>query len=139
MRSLRKLQRQQEPKSPFVFTSERGSPFTTAGFARLVERAGAAAGFEFKPILICFATPVGLRWPTRGTIRGPCKLTLATATFSTRFATPSCHLIGSRISGDRGRRCDHLLLKLAESLCQRADFKDAHEARSYFDERVLRC
>jgi site-specific recombinase XerD len=31
-----------------VFTSERGSPFTTAGFARMVERAGAAAGFEFK-------------------------------------------------------------------------------------------
>jgi integrase len=48
MRALRKLQREQEPKSPFVFTSERGSPFTTAGFARLVERAGAAAGFEFK-------------------------------------------------------------------------------------------
>ena len=33
-RSLRRLQREQEPKSPFVFTSERGSPFTTAGFAR---------------------------------------------------------------------------------------------------------
>jgi integrase len=48
MRALRKLQRDQEPKSPFVFTSERGSPFTTAGFARLVERAGAAAGFKFK-------------------------------------------------------------------------------------------
>jgi integrase len=48
LRALRKLQREQEPKSPFVFTSERGSPFTTAGFARLVERAGAAAGFEFK-------------------------------------------------------------------------------------------
>ena len=48
MRVLRKLQREQEPKSPFVFTSERGSPFTTAGFARLVERAGAAAGFKFK-------------------------------------------------------------------------------------------
>ena len=31
-----------------MFTSERGSPFTTAGFARMVERAGAAAGFEFK-------------------------------------------------------------------------------------------
>src|SRR3974390_1524762 len=27
MRSLRRLQREQEPKSPFVFTSERGSPF----------------------------------------------------------------------------------------------------------------
>jgi integrase len=48
LRALRKLQREQEPKSPFVFTSEHGSPFTTAGFARLVERAGEAAGFKFK-------------------------------------------------------------------------------------------
>jgi integrase len=47
-RALRKLQRDQEPKSPFVFTSERGSPFTTAGFARMLERAGEAAGFKFK-------------------------------------------------------------------------------------------
>jgi hypothetical protein len=30
-------------KSPFVFTSERGSPFTTAGFARMLERAGVEA------------------------------------------------------------------------------------------------
>ena len=43
MRALRKLQREQDPKSPFVFTSERGSPFTTAGFARMVERAGVEA------------------------------------------------------------------------------------------------
>ena len=28
MRALRKLQREQEPRSPFVFTSERGSPFS---------------------------------------------------------------------------------------------------------------
>jgi integrase len=48
LRALRRLQREQEPKSPFVFTSERGSPFTTAGFARLVERAGAAAGLGLK-------------------------------------------------------------------------------------------
>ena len=48
LRSLRRLQREQEPKSPFVFTSERGSPFTTAGFARMVERAGMEAGFGFK-------------------------------------------------------------------------------------------
>ena len=33
LRALRRLQREQEPKSPFVFTSERGTPFTTAGFA----------------------------------------------------------------------------------------------------------
>ena len=48
LRSLRRLQREQEPKSPFVFTSERGSPFTTAGFARMVERAGAEAKLGFK-------------------------------------------------------------------------------------------
>jgi type 1 fimbriae regulatory protein FimB/type 1 fimbriae regulatory protein FimE len=48
MRALRKLQREQDPKSPFVFTSERGSPFTTAGFARMVERAGIAARLDFK-------------------------------------------------------------------------------------------
>jgi integrase len=47
-RALRKLQREQEPKSPFVFTSERDAPFTTAGFARMLERAGEAAGFKFK-------------------------------------------------------------------------------------------
>jgi type 1 fimbriae regulatory protein FimB/type 1 fimbriae regulatory protein FimE len=48
MRALRRLQREQDPKSPFVFTSERGSPFTTAGFARMVERAGGAAKLSFK-------------------------------------------------------------------------------------------
>ncbi len=48
LHALRKLQREQEPKSPFVFTSERGSPFATAGFARLVERAGVEAGLGFK-------------------------------------------------------------------------------------------
>jgi len=48
LRWLRRLMREQEPKSPFVFTSERGSPFTTAGFARMVERAGVEAGFGFK-------------------------------------------------------------------------------------------
>jgi integrase len=48
LRALRRLQREQEPKSAFVFTSERGSPFTTAGFARMVERAGIEAKLGFK-------------------------------------------------------------------------------------------
>jgi integrase len=48
LRALRRLQREQEPKSSFVFTSERGSPFTTAGFARMVERAGAEARLGLK-------------------------------------------------------------------------------------------
>jgi integrase len=47
MRALRRLQRENSA-SPFVFVSERGSPFTTAGFARMIERAAAAAGLELK-------------------------------------------------------------------------------------------
>jgi integrase len=48
LRALRRLQRAQQPKSPFVFTSERGAPFSTAGLARMVERAGVGAKLEFK-------------------------------------------------------------------------------------------
>jgi site-specific recombinase XerD len=48
LRALRRLQREQEPKSPIVFTSERGAPFSTAGFARMVERAGREAKLVIK-------------------------------------------------------------------------------------------
>lgn len=48
LRALRRLQREQAAKSPFVFVSERGAPFTTAGLARLIERAGTAVGLGFK-------------------------------------------------------------------------------------------
>jgi site-specific recombinase XerD len=47
MRALRKLQRESAGSS-FVFVSERGSPFSTAGFAKMIERVGAAAGLDFK-------------------------------------------------------------------------------------------
>jgi integrase len=48
LRALRRLQREQEPKSPFVFTSERGAPFSPAGFARMIERTGIEAKLGFK-------------------------------------------------------------------------------------------
>jgi integrase len=41
MRALRELKR--SAVSPFVFTSERGAPFTTAGFAKMIKRTGEAA------------------------------------------------------------------------------------------------
>jgi type 1 fimbriae regulatory protein FimB/type 1 fimbriae regulatory protein FimE len=47
LRALRRLQREQEPSSPFIFVSERGAPFTTAGFRKMVARLGVAAGFDF--------------------------------------------------------------------------------------------
>jgi integrase len=48
LRALRRLQREQTPKSAFVFTSERDAPFSTAGFARIIERAGEEAKLPFK-------------------------------------------------------------------------------------------
>ena len=48
LRALRRLQREQHTKSPFVFTSERGTPFTKRGFQAMVERAGKAIGFNVK-------------------------------------------------------------------------------------------
>jgi type 1 fimbriae regulatory protein FimB/type 1 fimbriae regulatory protein FimE len=48
LRALRRLQREQNPKSAYVFTSERWAPFSTAGFAKIVERLGEIAGLGFK-------------------------------------------------------------------------------------------
>ena len=48
LRALRRREREQELNSPFVFTSERGTPFTKRGFQAMVERAGKATGFDMK-------------------------------------------------------------------------------------------
>jgi integrase len=48
LRALRRLHREQDPKSAFVFTSERGAPLGAAGFARMIDRAGKAAKLGFK-------------------------------------------------------------------------------------------
>jgi type 1 fimbriae regulatory protein FimB/type 1 fimbriae regulatory protein FimE len=47
IRALRALMPDRRRNSPFVFVSERGAPFTTAGFAKMIARAGVAAGFKF--------------------------------------------------------------------------------------------
>ncbi len=62
LRALRRLHREQEPKSAFVFISERGSPFSAAGFARMVERAGTVAklGFKAHPHMLRHATGYAL-------------------------------------------------------------------------------
>src|SRR6516164_10723444 len=67
MRALRRLQREQSPPSAFVFTSERGSPFSTAGFYKLVARAGAMAslGIKVHPHMLRHAT--GFDLANRGT------------------------------------------------------------------------
>jgi integrase len=47
IRALRRLRRECR-HSEFVFISERGSPFSTSGFAKLIERAGESAELGFK-------------------------------------------------------------------------------------------
>jgi type 1 fimbriae regulatory protein FimB/type 1 fimbriae regulatory protein FimE len=44
---LKRLQREQEPKSAYVFVNERGQPFGRMGIGRMIERAGEAAGLPF--------------------------------------------------------------------------------------------
>jgi integrase len=47
LRALRKLQRE-TTKSPFVFVSERGGPFTTDSFNWMVKRVAKKSGFPFQ-------------------------------------------------------------------------------------------
>jgi len=76
LRALRRLAREQDPKSPFVFTSERGAPFTSA----LGWRRSSAS----RRIHTCYAMRVDLRWRTRATIPERCRRIWGTRTFSTR-------------------------------------------------------
>jgi type 1 fimbriae regulatory protein FimB/type 1 fimbriae regulatory protein FimE len=46
LRALPRLKRE-SIESPFVFVSERGSPFTTAGYRKMIARPGEAARFSF--------------------------------------------------------------------------------------------
>jgi len=43
LRALRELRRDQEPKSAFVFTSERGGPMTRSNVSKMIEKAGELA------------------------------------------------------------------------------------------------
>jgi len=65
LRALRMLKR--DAKSPFIFVSERGAPFTVSGLQKLVERAGIAAKMPFKvhPHMLRHAT--GYALANRGT------------------------------------------------------------------------
>jgi type 1 fimbriae regulatory protein FimB/type 1 fimbriae regulatory protein FimE len=48
LRALRRLHREAEGRSPFLFVSERGSPMTVSNFQELITKAGEVAGLEIK-------------------------------------------------------------------------------------------
>jgi integrase len=65
--ALRRLNRDQEPPSPFVFTSERGAPFTTAGWRKMVARLGVVAKLGFKAHPHMFRHACGFQLANQGT------------------------------------------------------------------------
>jgi site-specific recombinase XerD len=97
LRALRRLQRE-SAASPFVFVSERASPFTTAGFARMIERAALAAGLELKAHPHMLRHACGYAHANRGhdtpAIQGWLGHRSITST-----AVYTAHRTGSRISG----------------------------------------
>ena len=99
LRALRKLQRG-APKSPFLFVSERGGPFTTDSFNWVVKRAGQKVSpCRSKCMPTCYATPPAISWQAMVTIRVRSRTTSATRTSSTPCATLNCRRPSSKISG----------------------------------------
>ena len=66
-RALRRHKRDQEPPSPFLFTSERGAPFMTAGWRNMVVRLGVAAKLRFKAHPHMFRHACGIQLANHGT------------------------------------------------------------------------
>ena len=89
LRALRRLQREQEPKSPFVFVSERGDPFSNRGFQATVERAGKAAGFGMKIYPHMLRHACGYKLANDELIPARSRRIWVTSRFSIRCAIPS--------------------------------------------------
>jgi hypothetical protein len=83
-----------------------GTPFGNAGFARMVERAGAEAKLVFKAHRICSGSPVATRWPTEDRTPGRLRPTFATATFNTPFGIQNYRRPASRTFGELERRIE---------------------------------
>ena len=92
LRALRRLKREQDSASPFIFTSERGSPFTTASFRKMVARLGVAARFDFPVHPHMLRHACGYKLANDG-------VDTRSLTFNTRCAIPSWRRPASRTSG----------------------------------------
>jgi site-specific recombinase XerD len=96
LRVLRRLQREQNTQSPFVFTSERGTPFTKRGFQAMVERAGEAAGFDMKIHPHMLRHACGFKLANDGVDTRTIQAYLGHKQSSIQCATPNWHRLGSK-------------------------------------------
>jgi hypothetical protein len=86
-------------KNPFIFVSQRGTPFTTAGFARLLERAAKKAKLEIKVHPHMLRHACGFQLANDGTDTRSLQATLDTRIFSTPCPIRNSHQRGSNIFG----------------------------------------
>lgn len=100
LRALRRLQREQEPKSPYIFISERGAPLGTAGVARMVDRAGmkATLGLKAHPHMLRHAC--GYTLASRGHDTRAVQAYLGHRNIQHTVRYTELSSAGSRISGD---------------------------------------
>jgi len=104
LRALRRLQREQQAAGPYVFTSERRGPLTTAAVRKLVTRIGQPPASRSQFILICLGMPVGSSWPTKGTTPVQSSSTWAIGTSAIRCAIQNWPPAGSSSSGRTSHR-----------------------------------
>ena len=100
LRALRRLQREQKRRSPFVFLRNEKRRLAPRALLAWSSGQGTKRSWGSKRTHTCSGTLAAMRWPTRGTIRGRYKRTLDTATFSIRLDTPSYRRSGSEASGE---------------------------------------
>ena len=109
--ALRRLQREQELRSSFVFTSERGTPFTKRGFQATVERVVRLQASISRSTLTCCATPAASSWPTTASIPERSKPILATSRSSVRCVIPSWRRLGSKAYSGTAAPCSGFEIK----------------------------
>lgn len=63
---LKRLQKEQEPKSAYVFVNERGQPFGRMGIGRMIERAGEQAKIGFPVHVHCLRHSCGFALAGKG-------------------------------------------------------------------------
>ena len=78
------------PRSPYVFVTERGAPFTVPGFNWLVKRAGVKASMPFQVHAHMLRHACGYELANRGTGRhpDPCKASWGIGRSSRQYAMP---------------------------------------------------
>ena len=97
----KRLHREQDPKSAYVFTSERGQPFGRMGVARMIERAGQVAEMPFPVHVHMLRHSTGYALANKGMDTPAAPTCNPRPRFHppTPSSTPPCRRSRSKISG----------------------------------------